>query len=165
MKAGTRKAAPRKAMRVATIFTGAAAAATFAPAAMAGTGHAAGTDNQARTDGKTLTSLWLGGRPLDNGWGSIRSSGRCPNAHWVHLEWSRGVPDCFGYRGQLRFGTEKPVSHECGGTNKGVLFSTRGSIPFGPGTGYRGFPVKTEAISIYIGSWTGNDKCGPFPAG
>jgi hypothetical protein len=35
-------------MRVATIFTGAAAVATFAPAAAAAVGHAAGTGHQAR---------------------------------------------------------------------------------------------------------------------
>jgi hypothetical protein len=153
----------RKTMRVATVFTGAAAtAAAFTPAAMAGTGHGA----VARTAGKALNvPRERGIRPDYSKYGSIRSSGACKNAEWVHLEWGRGYRDCFGYHGGINWGEELAISHECGGTNNGIIFTTGNSIPYGPGTGYRGFPTGTEALSIYIGSWTGTDHCGAFPAG
>jgi hypothetical protein len=149
----------RKTMRVATVFTGAAAcAAAFTPAATAGTVHQARA--LPRQDGKKYA-------PIRNGRieGSIRSSGACHNAEWVHLEWSRGYTDCFGYAGLFSFGPLK-ISHECGGTNYGQLdIVGKSPIHYGPGTTYRGFPTGTEASVISILSWHGTDHCGGFPAG
>jgi len=155
MKPGIRKITSRKTrMRVATVFTGAAAAAAFTPAAMAATGHAAGTGH-----GTDMTAT------PDGGTGKITFSAYCHNAQWLHLEWSRGATGCFGYSGVWNFGDDKPVSHECGGTNHGFVYysNNHGAASYGPGTGYRGFPYKVTALSIQY--WTGTDKCGPFPAG
>jgi hypothetical protein len=139
MKRISRRITTRKTMRVATVFTGAAAAVALAPAAMAGTGHAAGTGNQARTDGKAITALRHGGRtteirPKTHG---IVTSMSCRNAHWVHLEWFRSNRYCFGYSGYLPFHPALAVHHECGGTNIGVISLSNGNLSnFGPGTGY-----------------------------
>jgi hypothetical protein len=157
MKPGIQKiTSGKRIMRVATVFTGAAAAAAFTPAAMAATGHAAGTGPGT---GVRTTAL------PDGGTGKITFSAYCRNAQWLHLEWSRGATGCFGYSGVWNLGDDKPVSHECGGTNHGYVYysNSHGAAPYGPGTGYRGFPYKLTEISIQY--WTGTDKCGPFPAG
>jgi hypothetical protein len=153
-------------MRVATVFTGAAAAAvTFMPAAQAGTGHTAG----AGTEGKTLAPgagvRAHGIKPDYSKSGNIKSNGACTDAEWVHLEWSRGYTDCFGYSGWIRYGQYLKVSHECGGTNNGILTSPNSAIGFGPGTTYRGFKANFENSLIWITGWTGTDHCGAFPAG
>jgi hypothetical protein len=155
-------------MRVSTVFTGAAAAAVaFTPAAAAGTGHAAGTG------GKTLTVPRMGGRTTDvrpdhgRVSGSIRSSGKCEDAQWVHLEWDRGYTDCFGFKGLYSFLPTPLVhlSHECGGTNSGIVYTSVADSNFVPGTTYRGFSGNPDLSFIWIAGWRGTDKCGAFPAG
>jgi hypothetical protein len=163
MKPATRKSA-RKAMRVATVFTGAAAAAvTFMPAAQAGTGHTAGTEGKTLAPGAGVRANGI--KPDYSKSGNIESNGACTNAEWVHLEWGKGVTDCFGNRGWIRYGQDLAISHECGGTNFGVLDNTNGAISFVPGTGYRGFAAGTENSLIWITGWSGTDHCGAFPAG
>lgn len=177
MKSGMRKVASGKRMRVATVFTGAAAcAATFAPAAHAATGH------QAAPDTKTLTVPRLHDamneiRPDWNGYATVVSGsiqlGSCPSTpKWVHM--SRSLDPystfCFGFKGELAFHSpDISVSRICGGNNYGDYVNSRGQTAyFGPGTTYVHLPwpgvAKIEAIQILKWSAHNNDKC-PTPLG
>ena len=80
MNAATRTTTSRKAMRVATCFTGAAAAAVaFAPAALAAPGHAPAQGHTALVNGKTQAV-----KPDT----TIKSRGcHTSDAHWLHIEY------------------------------------------------------------------------------
>jgi hypothetical protein len=154
MKPATTKPTRRRAMRAATVFTGAAAAAAFAPAAMAATagpGHAAATGHLAQPEGRVT--------------GSIRSAPNCSGAvsHWLHV--TSAVNDftnryvCYGYRGRFTVGGEQMKS-QCGGNNNGFLFSAGNvGLAFGPGTTFRHFKTNISLSSVVIDGWTGNDRC------
>lgn len=170
MEPATRKASARKAMRVATVFTGAAAAAFAAPAAMAGTGHAAGAGN------KTVTH-----RPMDHIAATrvLNNSGRqsgsiqrrpgfsaCEGTpHWVHLIGS-GVSGsaeaCFGFKGlyDVSGGFRNPwgLNYECGANNHGFLNPKTSAQSFNVGTTYRK-EFNLHMNSIRINGWNGNDTC------
>jgi hypothetical protein len=155
----------RKAMRVATIFTGAAAVAAFGPAAGAAVGHAAGTGRQA--DVNTLTAAGPHVRTHeirpDAGKlsGSIRSNSACPNANWVHLGYGGGYTWCYGYKGLWSYYPDLfAISKECGGNNYGWLYPYgESAIYFHQGTTYRRWTKGITISALRISGWAGNDKC------
>ena len=172
MNSSIKKATKRRGIRVATVFTGAAACATaFAPTAMAATDNAAGLTTPANYP--------------HNIYGNIKSGG-CGDANWVHIQamvsedrpFARTMR-CFGFAGLRQvssnhgWGGKMLTYYECGGNNSGVLvasYSPPGypgaNQAFGPGTTYRkewsGSATRPFAYgvnSMYIYKWTGNDKC------
>lgn len=176
MKSATGKTSVRKVMRVATVFTGAATtAAVFAPAAMAGTGHAA------PAHGKTVTRHPVdrtgGIRPMDQTGrvsGSISLASNCAaTPHWVHiygsmLGWRGHDTWCFGFKGIYDvsggfLADPLPIQKECGGNNSGFLNPKYNSIQsYGPGTGYRN-ENNYQLNSIQITGWSKNDTCAASP--
>jgi hypothetical protein len=156
MNTATRRATSRKAMRVATVFTGAAATAVaFAPAALAAPGHAPAQGHTAQVNSKTRAMT------PDVHSGSIRSKGcGTSDVHWLHIEYSSMFGDqrckAFGFRG---FKADSQGYHaECGGNNYGTIFWNGGNLGFGPGNTYRS--VKYHIISgVSIYSFKGTDKC------
>jgi hypothetical protein len=170
MKSGIKKVASGRAMRVATVFTGAAAcAAAFTPVAHAATGH------QAEPDGKGLALAQLqgmmhGARLDNNGHaasGSIREVNGCAGTPtWVHL--AKGAAgDCVGYKGTWSFSVDGltgtiSVSRICGGNNYGWYADANGSVGYyHQGTTYVTLPVD-NIRSIGIFGWKGTDTC-PAP--
>jgi hypothetical protein len=162
------KPATRKAMTVATVFTGAATAvAVFTPAAHAGAENAnTVTHRPQHRSGKV--------RPLDQ-WGkqtgSIKEySCSAGLAEWLHIGMLHGIVDskytlCFGYHGlfdvsSYPFGAPATVDGQCGGNNRGVLNpKTGGTLPFAQGTTYRSIGNNGGLNSISIAGWAGTDKC------
>ncbi len=163
MNTATRTATSRRAKRVATFFTGAAATAvTFAPAALAAPGHALAPGHvpaqghTALINGKTV--------PMspDVHSGSIRSKGcGTSDVHWLHIEYAslffdRDLCKAFGYAGYMT--VAQGMFAECGGNNYGTIYSPTGYLSFGPGNGYRSVkPRDISLVSIY--SWKGTDHC------
>jgi hypothetical protein len=138
-------------MRVATVFTGAAATAVaFAPAALAAPGHAPAQGHTALVNGKTRAV-----RP------DIKSKGcGTSDENWLHIEYNAlfGAEDCkaFGFAG--RFNTALSMIAQCGGNNYGSIYYSDGrNISFGPGNTYRRLTHTVSAVSIFF--WSGNDKC------
>jgi hypothetical protein len=156
MNAATRTTTSRKAMRVATVFTGAAAAAVaFAPGALAAPGHVPTQGHTARPSGKTQVP--------DVHSGSIRSAG-CTTNTWLHIQYSstfRTLCKAFGFKGRMT-PASSPLGMEaqCGGNNYGTLYySGNKTIGFGPGTTYRTFNPKRYVSEVAIYRWAGTDKC------
>jgi hypothetical protein len=148
MKPATTKPTGRKTMRVATVFTGAVAAAAFAPAAMAATadpGHAAVAGHLAQPESKI--------------WGSIQQTSSCANVpHWLHIAQNAPLYSlCFGFEGRSKVSTY--MSAECGGNNYGFLFTDNVGTSFGPGKTFRRFKPGRSLESVVINGWTGNDTC------
>jgi hypothetical protein len=148
----------RKAMRVATVFTGAAATAVaFAPVAMAATGQATPHGHPAQAAGTNHTV-----RP-DVHSGSIRSTG-CTTNTWLHVQYEsvfRTLCKAFGFKGRMTPASSPLVtSAQCGGNNYGVLYySGNKHITFGPGTTYRTFNPTKNISEVAISRWNGTDKC------
>ena len=143
----------KKAMRVTTTFTGAAAClAALTPTAMAATTK---TAHEALPDKPNL-----GMHP------AIKSSyGAACDAHphWVHI-YGLGAPSgirCFGFAGTTS--RLYQMSAECGGNNYGVVYGVgpNGSITssnsFSPGT-YARTSVHSQ-YAIAISRWSGYDSC------
>jgi hypothetical protein len=156
MSTATRRVASRKAMRVATVFTGAAATAVaFAPTALAAPGHAPTRGHTALVNGKTRAV-----RP-DVDSGSIKSKGcGSSDVHWLHIQYEslfqRKLCKAFGFRGVKL--VSQDFSAECGGNNHGTIFWNTGSLPFGPGNTYRSVTRRNiSAVSILF--WSGTDQC------
>jgi hypothetical protein len=173
MNSSIKKATKRRAMRVVTVFTGAAACATaFAPAAMAGTDHVARLTTPANSPHRF--------------YGSIRSAGCANVPHWVHIQAMvsedrafQRTMRCFGYDGLLQvssnhgWGGHMLTYYECGGNNSGVLIVSNqppgqygANQPFGPGKTYRkewsgtaADPFALAVNSMYIYKWNGTDTC------
>jgi hypothetical protein len=138
----------RKALRVATIFTGAAASTVGATAA-----HAAPAAQSGRRLG-----------------GSIRESTHCgaqnKDTEWLHLiPYNSLTSRCYGFGGSYSPTGEAGVQAVCGGNNHGYLAGlpagTRPSwsFGFGPGTGYDENVMHPHLGFIVISKWTGTDKC------
>jgi hypothetical protein len=152
MSTATRRATSRKAMRVATVFTGAAAAAVaYAPAALAAPGHAPAQGHTALANGKT------GGART-----AIESKGcGASDVHWLHVQYNspfRVLCKAFGFAGVKDVG-QLTMYAQCGGNNYGNLFTQEGVVSFGPGNTYRSFTYGKylSAVSIYY--WNGTDQC------
>lgn len=172
VKPGVKKAALGKTMRVATVFTGAAAcAAAFAPAAQAATGHQAAPDGKTLTDARTLRVLRAAAMPgfqpnSSRVSGQISWTSHCANTpKYVHLV---GASDyCVGHDGIWSFGPSwyPFISRICGGNNSGSYENTSGEVAkFHPGTTYAHLPWKGDTLirRIRIKKYTGNDEC-PAP--
>jgi hypothetical protein len=154
----------KKTMRVATVFTGAAAcAAAFAPSAMATTKPAAveRLDHKLMLAGKNTLRGALGA-PRNSG--SIRSTNKCSTVpHWLHILWVNGsglvIETCVGFHGTISGPHAIKVFAQCGGTNIGYLASGTRHITYGPGNTYRTFTPSLNVTKIHISRWTGNDAC------
>jgi hypothetical protein len=168
MNPSTRKST-RKAMRVATVFTGAAAVGAFAPAAVAAVGHEAGTGHQARAVDKApalprVHGTTHGIRPDFSGResGSIRLSRFCSQVpHWVHMQsYSLKNSYCYGFKGLWEWDPAAKMYGECGGNNFGYLYPDGGNaFSFHQGTTYRRWTNGIKLFDIRISGWSGNDKC------
>lgn len=122
MKPGIKKVASGKTMRVATVFTGAAAcAAAFAPAAHAATGF-------------TRTAIK-----------ETNSCGTVPR--WVHLKNNiLHVSQCYGFDGITSAGGFAAASI-CGGNNSGWVVSFYGDAThFKPGNTFVHLPWPNNAL-------------------
>jgi hypothetical protein len=158
---------PRKAMRVATIFTGVAAATVGMTQVANAQGYRPINAHDVRP------GHVRGMRPAGRLSGSIRSSIACgiegKNKTWLHTSitdyWASGyeiTSDCFGFKG---FFTSPPFTGlraECGGNNHGYLEGELGgrskSYHFGPGTTYHALNW-SHFDWLTINSWTGTDAC------
>jgi hypothetical protein len=160
MNTATRTTTARKAMRVATVFTGAAGlAVAFGPTALAAPGHAPTQGQSARANGKTQAK----GPDLHSG--SIRSAGcNADTKEWLHISYStifRNLCKAFGFKGIMSPDSSVYMTAQCGGNNYGTIYYSDKNIPFGPGKGYREVgPGYVSAVAIY--RWKGTDTC-PWP--
>lgn len=162
MATASGKSGPKRAMRVATIFTGVAACTVGVTQAA----HAQGlrTDTAARPAGERLS-------------GSIVSAIQCAengiDKTWLHLSSTAYVgggyfytSTCFGFRGQSQSPANKNVRAECGGNNHGFLLGANSgrseTFRFGPGTTYHGL-YWNVLTSVIISGWAGADKCPRAP--
>lgn len=135
----------KRSFRVATIFTGTAAAAALAPAA-----HAA-----PMTVGNTakVTPNIVGGN--------------CPKSAFtpaVHLYYTKSenhpLPACFSGLGRYNFGKKIRFSAYCGGDWSGYLYITTSGEKFTPG-GHHLFGQSLSAVSISTSASGG--LCGNTP--
>ena len=155
MSTATKRGASRRAMRVATVFTGAAATAvTFAPTALAAPGPAPGQGHTALVNGKTRA---MG----PDRSGSIKSAAcNATDTHWLHIQYEslfqRKLCKAFGFRGTKI--VSQDMSAECGGNNTGAIFYGTGSLRYGPGNTYRNATHKSIS-AVEVSFWSGNDKC------
>jgi hypothetical protein len=146
-------------LRMATVFTGAAAcAAAFGPTAAAATTAAtAGKPLPANTEvtaGKLLPSI-------------DEVDCNASEVHWFHLYWLPSAdhgPTCLGYKGT------KTVDHSfegwCPGTNWGWFtavsyYGTEYTSYFSPFFGYIPGPYSLPfyVLDVHISSWSGNAVC------
>jgi hypothetical protein len=161
MAAANSKSRTRRSMRVATVFTGVAAAAVgmtqAANAQAIRAPHAA--------------------RPAGTIYGSIRQVGICGHLgidpHFLHVsttsynEYGYFVfSTCFGFRGDYLSPSGTGIRKECGGDNHGFLDGFNNgrsqSIAFGPGPGYATINWSHLDL-VVINSWTGTDACPQAP--
>jgi hypothetical protein len=169
MDAVSSKSKPRKSMRVATVFTGVAAATV-------GMAQAAGAQDVANAAHKPASGhIARQVRPASQyKYGSIRSVFECgypgTDPNWLHVDWynnslQTGESICYGYKGFMVSPPTVGISAECGGNNHGSLLGYSDNATkewvydFGPGTTYRHLN-KGSLYQVAIWSWTGNDKCG-----
>jgi hypothetical protein len=157
-------------MRVATIFTGVAAA-------TAGMSQAANAEDTAHPAPRhTPDTTGHAFRPAGRLSGSIRYNENCANQsidkNWLHVSTNTGssilpyASYCFGFKGTYLSPPGIGVNYECGGNNHGYLIGVNGgrskSFHFGPGTGYA--TLKWSHLDeLWINSWTGTDACGKPP--
>jgi hypothetical protein len=152
----------RKAMRAATVFTGAAGlAVAFGPTAMAAAGHAPAQGHSARATGTTPANIQLTAADI------VSAGCNTKTNEWLHIEYSslvRSECKAFGFKGFMFMPGSAGfvvMTAECGGNNYGNIYSTvGGTIPFGPGKGFREINRAVSAVSIQ--RWAGNDTC-PWP--
>jgi hypothetical protein len=153
MKPGIKKAARRKTMRVATVFTGAAACMTgLGPAATAGTGH------------YVRPMLHTGGNITRH---NCNRSTSYPT--WLHMQGS-GIISCFGFTGTYNWDQilgNSITYWMCGGNNVGWysgIDRATGKVTtthfhegtnFVPLLGGSGWYIN----KVHISGWSGNDKC------
>jgi hypothetical protein len=155
-KPRTRRARTRRAMRVATIFTGVAAC----TGGVAQAAHAQGIRPETA-------------RPAASHTGSIRIANLCgyygTDKNWEHVsttsyndEGYQYLSMCFGYRGAYESPPYTGVRAECGGNNHGYLVGLNGgyarSFWFGPGTTYYGL-YWSHLYTVAISGWAGADAC------
>jgi hypothetical protein len=154
-----KKSAVKKAMRVATTFTGAAAfAAGFAPAANAATHPVM----QGRYHKLPIAEKQgLGVTPQT----TIHSGPCSVHPTWLHFEWAlednlnTRYLTCMGFAGTDRFTQAVSMFSQCGGNNYGYFDSGSPYLSFRPGTTYRTFPHRYNLWLVHISRWTGSDTC------
>jgi hypothetical protein len=139
-----------KKMRVAAMFTGAAAAATTFTPAFAATAKAS----------------------------SLREAACTASRHtWLHIAYNGSNPNstvlgCWGFKGGYLYYIPEPAFAECGGNNYGFLiwesniydlgYGKNKSVHFHQGTGYAYWPAGTSYTlleGVHISGWAGTDKC------
>jgi hypothetical protein len=156
MNTDTRTTTSRKAMRVATVFTGAAAAAVgFAPTALAAPVHAAAQGHLTQANGRAQAMT-----PDAN---SIKSRG-CTTNTWLHIQYFstfRALCRQFGFAGEM---TPKSaplrMTAQCGGNNVGTIYHSSGkSLSFYQGTTYRPFTTNLYVSKVSIYFWNGTEQC------
>jgi hypothetical protein len=159
MNASTRTTTSRKAMRVATVFTGAAAAAVgFAPGAVAAPGHAAAQGHAALANG---TARALAPDTTSRG---------CTTNSWLHIQYSsyfRALCRQFGgvgyaYPLTTGGGFQLEMTAQCGGNNIGRIYPESAPakpITYRQGTTYRTFPHVVDISFLSISGYGGHDKC------
>lgn len=160
MKPSVKKAVSGRKMKVATIFTGAAACAGLAGGpAMAGTVHA----GAAQPGQQPRVSPRAGIEQADC-FGDNQS-------HWLHIGWStstESVVTCFGNKGTFDFDPDYYISLQCGGNNKGYISGTgvdgHRKVTYGHGTTWRNIG-ELSVSKVHISSWSGDDTCPTFPGG
>lgn len=155
MSTATKTTTARKAMRAATVFTGAAGLAVgFGPAAMAAVGQAPTQGHLARATGTTPANIKIAAS-------HIQSRG-CTTDTWLHVEYkspSRDLCREYGFRGTLDQHSISMIA-QCGGNNRGWLYvSGHSPISFGYGKAYR--PLNYYLNVVSISSWNGKvtDEC------
>lgn len=178
MNAGSSK--PRKTMRVATIFTGVAAA-TAGMTQVANAQEVAHHDVRpsskhvgrtfrpaaaALTNGSIRDASVCGARGVDHTWLHVstnfllgQSRGGSPNYTYV-------TSVCFGFKGTYSSPPGIGINAECGGNNHGWLAGSKNghtaSVLFGAGTTYRNLSW-SHLWALHISGWTGNDTCPEAP--
>jgi hypothetical protein len=166
MKPAIKKALSGKTMRVATVFTGAAAcAAAFTPAAAVAATAQPG--HQLRLDRTTLAA-----RP-DKTSGSIREATCSLGRHtWVHFQDVVGTSDCWGFRGTWSVSRDEyfVADKMCGGNNVGSYggYPAAGrqnfyTAEFGPGSTYVSLPnaLPTHVTFVRIFGWSSGQVACP----
>lgn len=161
MNTATRRTTARKAMRVATVFTGAAAAAVaFAPGAVAAPAHAVA---RAAPDSQPPGPIVY--------FGNIQSKG-CTNNTWLHVAYTV-FASIFVFKRCKQFGNagdmvpkSNPLlmSAQCGGNNVGFIdYSNNGIqsqlLRFRQGSTYRTFASDLQVSQVSISHWSGTKQC------
>jgi hypothetical protein len=162
------KSRTRKSMRVASVFTGVAAATVGMTTQAANAQDAAhpAVRPTSRHIGRTV-------HPAGRVSGSIRMNSDCGNRsidkNWLHVSTNTGSPIlpyesyCFGYKGLFVSPPGVGINYECGGNNHGYLagFTAAGgswSAAFGAGTTYRTLH-EAHLNEVIINGWAGTDAC------
>lgn len=144
----------KKTMRVATLFTGAAACAVAGTTAA----HAQDTPQPAGHSAKAVgLAVHPDGVTIS---GSIREAA-CTTGRdtWLHVVSEDGGLYCYGFAGTYSPTSEIGVYTQCGGNNYGSLYVNESKlIPFGPGTTYRKLNY-AHLTDVLISFWSGTDKC------
>ena len=171
MAAASSKPRPRRSMRVATIFTGVAAA-TVGVTQVANAQEIRPANLQ---DHRPANARGM--RPAGTIYGNTALAQNCGFAGsdptWVHVSAIYSlynpivVSDCFGNRGEYQSPPYIGARGECGGNNHGFVLGVNGgrskSFVFGPGTTYHKLSW-SHFYTVDINSWTGHDTC-PEAAG
>jgi hypothetical protein len=168
---GTMRSNPRlkRSMRVATLFTGAAAATV-------GMTQVANAQDVAHPAHKPTPKHIAGQvRPAITKLGNIKSSWACAeystprNPTWLHAVYDSvqnhaSYSYCYGGKGSIVSPHGTGITYECGGNNHGLLvgYSDGGtkswSFRFRPGTTYAHLN-RGSLYLVAIWSWSGTDKC------
>jgi hypothetical protein len=172
MNVASGRSKPGRSMRVATVFTGVAAA-TVGMTQVANAqevAHPAARPTSkniaraVRPDGVYAGSIkevpGCGGKGIDKTWVHI-STGYYISAHNDETSW------CYGFAGTYESPPGAGINRECGGNNYGYLmgdYYPTGSwfFNFGPGTTYASLN-KSELQNVTIFSWSGKDTCPQAP--
>jgi hypothetical protein len=135
----------KKALRVATVFTGViGCAATFAPTAPA----AAAAPGTAVTRAIEAASIESG--PCDSG-----------TMHRVHV-YDGNTDSCVGFRGTLVYQVPLAATGFCPGSNYGYIEGDSLSpliTQFRQGSTIDLFPPSFEIASVHISGWNGDETC------
>lgn len=178
MGAVSSKSKSGKSKRVATVFTGVAAA-TVGMTQVANAQDVAHAAHKAAS--RHIARQMIPATATAIRYDSIRSASVCaysdigrPAIHptWVHLWWwsapvDTSYSECYGYKGFIISPPGFGVTGECGGNNYGSLwgFSDNGKrewhFNFHPGTTYAHLN-KGSLYGVAINSWAGTDKCGLY---
>lgn len=170
MNVASNKPKPRNSMRVATVFTGVAAATAGMAQAANAQGVGAAVHKPASRHIARQTRLATRVKH-----GSIRSSYNCAisgiHSHWVHLgfysvnlQFSESV--CYGYKGYIYSPPGAGVTYACGGNNYGAIGGySKGrwwSYDYHQGNTYA-YLDEPSLYYVSIAGWAGTDKCGFRP--
>jgi hypothetical protein len=140
----------KKALRVATVFTGVAGcAAAFGPAAAAATA-APGTAVARAVEAANVDAATIESGPCNSG-----------TTHWLHL-YDGGTDRCVGFPGTLVYKTPPAASAFCPGNNYGYIEGASPSpliIAFRQGATIERFTSQFRIQAIHISGWSGNETC------